>query len=46
MNFEIFNKSGDDKFDIKVRYKVGKFLNSSEVEVLDVFNELVVLIII
>lgn len=46
MNFEIFNDGGSNKFSFKVKYKVGKFLNRSELEVLDVFNELIVLIII
>lgn len=46
LNFEILNKSGDDKFDVKVRYKVGKFLNSSEAEASDVSNESIVSITI
>lgn len=46
LNFEILNKSGDDKFDVKVRYKVGKFLNSSESEASDVSNESIVSITI
>ncbi|EIN14789.1 Hypothetical protein, predicted lipoprotein [Mycoplasmopsis agalactiae 14628] len=39
LNFEILNKSGENKFDVKVKYKVGNSLNSSEAEASDVSNE-------
>ncbi|MCE6057120.1 hypothetical protein [Mycoplasmopsis agalactiae] len=39
LNFEILNGGGSNKFSLKVKYKVGKFLNRSESEASDVSNE-------